>query len=104
MERIWSIMTIIPLAMLFRSFQYPGVMFSTAEYTLTILPYQTSRVWMIVALERWLKAWFTYMVIGLVLIIFSPTSLFVIVLYIFLLFLLNILMTPLEWKFFQLHI
>src|SRR5690625_4256554 len=104
MERIWSIMTIIPLAMLFRSFQYPGVMFSTAEYTLTMLPHKVGRIWFFVAIERWMKALFVYVILGIILFLFSPTSISVICLYLFLLIFINVLMTPFEWKFFQLRI
>lgn len=104
MDRIWSIMTIIPLAMLFRSFRYPGVMFSTAEYTLKILPHKVGKIWFFVALERWIKALFIYCILGTILFLFSPTSLSIICLYVFLLFLINVVMTPIEWKFFQLHI
>ena len=104
MERIWSIMTVVPLAMLFRSFQFPGVLFSTAEYTLTVLPHKTSRIWLFVAMERWVKSLFMYTVIGIILFLFSPSSLSIIIVYVFLLFFINVIMTPVEWKFFQLHI
>src|SRR5690625_2682538 len=103
-ERIWSIMTVVPLAMLFRSFQFPGVLYSTAEYTLTVLPHKTSRIWLFVAMERWVKSLFMYTVIGIILFLFSPSSLSIIILYVFLLLFINVIMTLVEWKFFQLHI
>lgn len=103
-ERIWSVMTIIPLAMLLRSFQYPGIMFTSAERMVTILPNKLSHIWLLTALMRWLKSTGIYLLLGTVLFLFSPSSVSIVVLYIVVLLLLNIIMTPIEWKFFQLHI
>ncbi len=103
-ERIWSVITIIPLAMLFRSFQYPGVMFTSAERMVTILPNKLSYIWFLTAVSKWLKSAIIYILLGTILFLFSPSALSIIILYIFVLMLLNIVMTPIEWKFFQLHI
>src|SRR5690625_4023190 len=51
MERIWSIMTVVPLAMLFRSFQFTGVLFSTAVFTLTVLQLKNIHIIIIVVMH-----------------------------------------------------
>src|SRR5690625_2522770 len=54
--RIWLIVTIIPIAYLYDSIKRPGVLFSSAEYMLTILPYERKHVWVLVAIDKWLKS------------------------------------------------
>lgn len=103
-DYVWYIVTIIPIARLIQAFQSPGVLFSSAEYQLTVLPYSRSKVWFTVAVERWMKALFTYIFIGAVIYIFTPISLTTISLYGLIFLLLNITLTPIEWKFFQLSV
>src|SRR5699024_420298 len=62
------------------------------------------QVWNVLVCERWLKAFVKYLFGGVILFLFSPISLSVIVLYIFLLFGVNVLMTIPQWKIFQMHI
>lgn len=103
-ERFWVILTAIPIVYIIRSFQQPGVLFSTAEYILTILPHTVQEIWRTVALERWAKSLLTYVVGGGIIYVLSPTSLPLILLYVFVLLGLNILMTTVEWKLFQQHV
>ncbi|MEI3612971.1 hypothetical protein [Pseudogracilibacillus sp. SO30301A] len=103
-ERFWIILTAIPIVYIIRSFQQPGVLFSTAEYILTILPHTVQEIWRVVALERWAKSLLTYMVGGGIIFLLSPTSLPLLLLYVFVLLGLNILMTTIEWKLFQQHV
>src|SRR5690625_3031177 len=103
-ERFWIILTAIPIVYIIRSFQQPGVIFSTAEYTLTILPHTAQEVWSAVSFERWAKSLCTYIVGGGIIYMLSPTSLPLIFLYVLVLQGLNVLMTVLEWKLFQQHI
>src|SRR5690625_924434 len=92
-ERFWLIITVLPFMYLIRSFQQPGVIFSTAEYTLTILPHSKLQVFRVTVIERWLKALGMYLMIGFIIAIFSPTSMPLILTYILLLFGLNVLTT-----------
>lgn len=103
-DRFWHIVTILPLFYLLRAFQQPGITFSTAEYVLTILPNKPAHVWLLAAINRWLKAFVMFLLAGTVLFLFSPTSMLLITTYICLLFFMNVSLTIPEWKFFQLHI
>lgn len=103
-ESFWTIMTVIPFIYLIRGFQQPGVIFSTAEYLLTILPNRRLKVWFVAALFRWLKAFVFFLFGGLVLFMLSPTSGSLIVLYVAILLFMNMIMTVVEWNFFQMHV
>src|SRR5699024_1962662 len=103
-NRLWQIITALPLIYLFRAFQQPGVLFTTAEHTLTVLPHTVRQVWTMAAAERWLKAFVAIVVAGTFYYIFSPTSWPLILAYVIILTGINMLMTIPEWKFFQLHL
>lgn len=103
-DYFWVVMTVIPLGLLLRTFSHPGITISTAEHTVMALPYTPREIWRMAALERWGKFALILTIIGSGLWFFSPTSGPVIVLYISLLFLINILMTIIEWRVFQLHV
>ncbi|MEI3605335.1 hypothetical protein SPD48_06485 [Pseudogracilibacillus sp. SE30717A] len=103
-EQFWVILTAIPIIYIIRSFNQPGVIFSTAEYTLTFLPNTLQQVWRVVAIERWIKSGITYLIGGIIIYILSPTSASIVLLYIFILIGLNVLMTLPEWKLFQQHL
>lgn len=100
-NNIWYIITIIPIAKLMQAFQSPGVLISSAEYQLTILPYSRMKVWLTAAVERWLKDFFIYILLGTLVYIFTPISLTTIALYILILQFLSIVLTTVEWRFFQ---
>lgn len=104
MGYFWKIATVIPVIYVVQSFKHPGIHFSTSEFLLTLLPHTTQQVWNVLVCERWLKAFVKYLFGGVILFLFSPISLSVIVLYIFLLFGVNVLMTIPQWKIFQMHI
>lgn len=102
-DYFWVIMTVIPIALLFRTFSRPGIMISSAEYTATMLTYTKSQIWWMAACARWVKLAIILLFIGAGLFLFSPTSGSVILLYICLLLFINIMMTIVEWRVFQLH-
>jgi len=104
-ERISILITVLPFIHLIRAYKQPGVIFSRAEYVLTILPHERRRVWLIVAMQRWLKAFVFYSFFGAIFYLLSPTmTLLYIAKYVFMFIGINMLMTIPEWKFFQLHI
>src|SRR5690625_819292 len=103
MEQFWLIIGVLIIFYLIRSFRDPGITFSSAEYLLTILPHSPTQVWRALALERWLKALGIFLFGGYILYVLSPTSLPLILLYVALLLGMNVMMTILQWKCFQLH-
>src|SRR5690625_159255 len=100
----WMIITVIPIVLLLRTFTRPGIIISTAEYMATMLTFTKKQIWWMATFERWIKLAIILSFIGTGLLLLSPMSGFVIILYIGLLFGLNILMTVIEWRVFQLHI
>lgn len=102
-DYFWVLMTVIPLGMLLRTFSQPGISISTAEYTATTLPYTKQQIWWMAAGERWLRLCIILCFIGGGLWFFSPTSGPVILMYIGLLLVINIVMTVIEWRVFQLR-
>lgn len=101
---LWIVMTALPLGLIFRSFTRPGIIISTAEYRASILPYTKGQIWWMAAGFLWLRLTILLSVIGLVIYFASPTSGKLVLIYICLILLINILMTSMEWRLFQLHI
>lgn len=100
----WLVMTVIPLGLLFRTFTRPGIVISTAEYRASLLPYTKRQIWWMAVNFRWLKLMLVLSVVGFLLYIASPTSGQIVLIYIGLLWLINVLMTSIEWRVFQLHL
>src|SRR5690625_1329100 len=73
-DYFWVIMTVIPIALLFRTFSRPGIMISSAEYTVTMLTYTKTQIWWMAACARWIKLMIILLFIGAGLFWFSPTS------------------------------
>src|SRR5699024_289151 len=61
-ERISLIVTIVPVIYLYQSIRSPGVLFSTSEYMLTILPYDQKKIWLLTAMEKWIKSILVYVI------------------------------------------
>lgn len=102
-DRFWSIVVVIPFVHLIIATQNPGVMFATAEYKLLTLPFSAYRIWLIRAVESWLKTAIKFIIPAIVLYALSPTTLAIIILYLLLLLGMNVLMTAIRWKYYQLH-
>ena len=98
-----NILLMLPIVYLLQGFFQPGVLFSSAEFNLTFLPYHHRLIWLMTALERWLKAGCLFILIGFVYAFFSVSELRIVFIYILLLFLINVSMTAIQWKFFQLN-
>lgn len=99
--RFWLIATILPVRYIAQSFGKPGVIFSSTEYQLSLLPYERKKIWLLCALEKWMKQLIIYTVIGLLIAFILPISYGLVFKYIALLLLLNILMTIPQWKLYQ---
>lgn len=103
-RNIWSIAIIFPLIYLFRTMNDPGITFSTAEYTLMHLPISRKGIWFMRALERWIIVLLQFSVIGMGLLFITNATVATIIFYVSLIVLINVLMTVIGWKFFQLHL
>lgn len=103
-SRFWLILTILPLRYLNQSFSKPGVMFSSSEYQLSLLPYSRGEIWFRSAFEKCVKRALLYVIIGCLIILITPISFSLILKYILLLICFDILMIAPQWKLYQQHI
>src|SRR5690625_1456703 len=100
-SRFWLILTILPLRYLNQSFSKPGVIFSSSEYQLSLLPYSRSKIWLRSTLEKWLKLALIYTIIGCLIILITPISISLLLKYILLFICFDVLMTVPQWKLYQ---
>lgn len=98
---IWLILTALPIRYVFRSFQDPGVIFSTTEYQLGILPFSRERIWLFTAAEKVLRQLITYMFLGAVVMLLTPISNTLVLSYITLLLVYDMIMIVPQWKLYQ---
>lgn len=101
--RFWLFLTILPIRYLNQAFSHPGVMFSSSEYQLSLLPYSRREIWFKTVLEKWLKRVLTYLIIGCIIIVITPISFSLVLRYMILLICFDVLMTIPQWKLYQQH-
>ncbi len=99
--RFWLILTILPIRYLNQSFSKPGVMFTSSEYQLSLLPYSRDEIWFRSVFGKWVKQVLTYMIIGCLIIVITPISPSLVLKYILLLICFDVLMTIPQWKLYQ---
>lgn len=97
----WFILTVLPFRYIIQSFQSPGIVFSTSEHTLSMLPHARGSVWLLASAIKWVKRLLLYILIGGLVFFLTPISLSLIVVYIAILFGYDILFTVPIWKLFQ---
>src|SRR5699024_7664734 len=103
-SRFWLILTILPLRYMMQSFSNPGVIFSSSEYQLGMLPFAKEKIWLVTVIEKWLKQAFLYVVIGSIVVLVTPISSTLVFTYISLLLTMDIIMTIPQWKLFQIRV
>ncbi|WP_407271761.1 hypothetical protein [Radiobacillus sp. PE A8.2] len=94
---------ILVMRSLVSSFTRPGVLFSSAELQLSLLPYSMKRLWMYCAYEKWIKSILTWTVFATILTIITPfhaSTLFPVAI---VMIVIQILTTTLQWKLFQVN-
>lgn len=99
--RYWIVVAIFPMRFIMQSFQQPGVIFSSSEYQLGILPFSREKVWLLCVIEKWVKQLFLSIVIGTLVIAVTPISASVVSAYIFMFMVMDIVMVIPQWKLFQ---
>lgn len=99
--RFWLITTILPIRYILQSFGKPGIIFSSTEYQLSLLPYHRKEIWLLCVIEKWIKQIVIYTVIGLMIILLTPISYVLVIKYILMLICLSAIMTIPQWKLFQ---
>lgn len=99
--RFWLFLTILPIRYLNQSFSNPGVMFSSSEYQLSLLPYSREKIWLKSVLEKWMKLVLIYIIIGSLIIVITPISISLVLKYMLLFICFDILMKIPQWKLYQ---
>jgi hypothetical protein len=100
-SKLWLTLTILPLRYLNQSFSKPGVMFSSSEYQLSLLPYSRGRIWLLSVFEKWLKLVLIYIATGCLIVFITPISSLLVLRYILLIMCFDVLMTAPQWKLYQ---
>lgn len=100
-EQFWLILTIVPIRYVFKSFRNPGILISSSEYQLGMLPHPIKKIALYVAIEQWIKQLLIYSIVSTVIIIITPIDAQLVWFYFFLFWLIEVLMTIPHWKLFQ---
>lgn len=95
------VVPMLPIFYLLRAFGQPGVLYSSSFFTLTMLPYDKSDIWLALAIERWAKAFLRFAMLGVLYAVLMGQALSSVIPYFFFIFVLQFLMTWVEWRFFQ---
>lgn len=102
-ERFWLILTLVPIRYVFQSFRNPGVLITSSEYQLGVLPHSIKKIAYYVAIEKWIMQLVRYVIIGTFIILITPIDAFLIWIYFLLFWTIEVLMTIPQWKLFQAH-
>lgn len=99
-----SVVVFLPVYFIVQSFQRPGIIFSSAEFLLSILPHKRSQLWMLSLIEKIMKLFLIISFVAAIIYIVTPIPLSTIIIYIFILLIIVTGMTIIQWKLFQVHI
>lgn len=97
----WLLIAALPIRYMFNAFREPGVLFSTAEYQLSLLPYKRESIWFLTLVERWIKKLFSYVFIGGIAALLTPIDTKIIFMFVSLILGFDIFMSVPQWKLFQ---
>ncbi|GAA0440933.1 hypothetical protein GCM10008983_17550 [Lentibacillus halophilus] len=97
----WVILIALPIRYIFKSFGEPGVLFSSTEYQLTLLPYSPGRIWFYVFLEKLMKQFLIGAVAASLVILLTPISALIVIAYLSTFLLYEIVLTVPQWVLFQ---
>lgn len=100
---LWVLTIVLPVRSMFHAFREPGVLYSSAEYQLALLPYPRGSIWLLTLLERWLKRLLIYSIIAGVALLLTPLSLSFILTFVATFVMFDIIMAIPQWKLFQQH-
>ncbi|MFS0675045.1 hypothetical protein [Ornithinibacillus sp. 179-J 7C1 HS] len=100
-DRFWLILAIFPLRYVFQSFRIPGIVITSSEYQLGMLPYSMKRIAFFATVEKLGKLLLKYLLISVLVIFITPINSEVIVIYFGLFWLIELLMTIPQWKLFH---
>lgn len=100
-KRYWLLLTILPVRYVIRSFRDPGIIFSSSEYQLGVLPFSKEKVWILCVVEKWMKQILRVAGVGAIVVAVTPLSASVVGAYILLFIVMDIILTIPQWKLYQ---
>lgn len=100
-KHFWFILTVLPFRYVMQSFQSPGIIFSTSEHKLSMLPFARIRVWLFACVVKWARNALIYFFLGGIVGVLTPISYSLIIDYIIILFGYDVLFTVPVWKLFH---
>lgn len=104
-KQYWFIfLNSLPMLFILRSFQHPGVIFTSAEFLLTLLPNRRFSIWLYSALEQWVKQFLLLMIGFVFLSILSIDLALNLLPFLIGLFFLLVMLTIIQWKLFQFNV
>ncbi|WP_443257393.1 hypothetical protein [Virgibacillus sp. L01] len=95
------LLSVLPIRYIVRSFQHPGILFSTSEYQLGLLPFRREKIWAFIVVEKLLKLLLLYGSLAALMILVTPISSSLIISYLTLFAVYDLVMTVPQWKLFQ---
>ncbi|SDQ90460.1 hypothetical protein [Virgibacillus salinus] len=95
------LLSVLPIRYIVRSFQHPGILFSTSEYQLGLLPFKREKIWAFIYVEKLLKLLLFFGSLAALLILVTPISSSLIISYLTLFAVYDLVMTVPQWKLFQ---
>ncbi|WP_209478828.1 hypothetical protein [Virgibacillus litoralis] len=95
------LLSVLPIRYIVRSFQHPGLLFSTSEYQLGLLPFSREKIWAFILVEKLIKLLLLYSSIAALLILVTPISSSMIISYLTLFAVYDLVMVVPQWKLFQ---
>ncbi|HEY4601002.1 MAG TPA: hypothetical protein VIG73_06945 [Cerasibacillus sp.] len=100
----YLLIAVIPFRYIFLSFRHPGVMFSSSEYQLSLLPYSRQHIWFLSFLNKVIKKLLVMVFFGFGLFLLTPINGTLILNYFGMFFLIDLGMTIPQWFMFQRNI
>ncbi|MFB4168305.1 hypothetical protein [Virgibacillus sp. JSM 102003] len=95
------LLSVLPIRYIVRSFQHPGILFSTSEYQLGLLPFRREKIWAFLLVEKSLKVLLFFGSLAALLIFVTPISSSLITSYLTLIAVYDLVMAVPQWKLFQ---
>lgn len=86
------------------SFTKPGILFSSAEFQISLLPYEKKKLWLYCVLEKWLKTVALLLFIATLLVILTPFSRSFIYTFAGIIITTQLVMTIPQWNLFRLRL
>lgn len=100
-QNMQQVFLFLPLVYIARSLKHPGVLFSSSEQLLSLLPYARKKLWLLAYIERTVQACFILALVACCIYFLVPVRLLPLVLFAVGIWLMIGLLLFVQWKLFQ---